>query len=79
MSTQPQPRFVLHDATAYPSVSPEDYVMMSPGGKLLKVTAQVFEALSMFLGAERKHECGSLEISCRNGGVAGVEVNLKLK
>ena len=56
-----------------------DYVLLSPDGKVLKVTAQVFEALSMFLGAERKHECGSLEIQCRNGGVAGVEVNVKLK
>ena len=54
-------------------------MLLSPDGKVLKVTAQVFEALSMFLGAERKHECGSLEIQCRNGGVAGVEVNVKLK
>lgn len=62
-----------------PSIGADDYVLLAPDGRYLKLTAAVFEALSMFLGSERKHEAGKLEIQCRNGGVAGVEFNVKLK
>lgn len=62
-----------------PSVGAEDYVLLAPGGQFLKVNAAVFDALSMFMGIDRKYDSGNLEIQCRNGGVAGVEVNVKLK
>jgi hypothetical protein len=44
------------------------------------LTAAVFDALSMLLGANRKHDAGEVKVQCRNGGVAGVEIgSIKLK
>lgn len=65
-----------------PSVTPitaEDYVMLSPDGRVLKVTAAVYDALAMFMGMNRKHDAGAIEMQFRNGGVAGVEAKVKLK
>ena len=81
MSALPQPTRLASNPREVCNqiIEATDYVMLSPDGSVLKVTAQVFEALAMFLGVNRKHEAGNLQISCRNGGVAGVEVNVKLK
>jgi hypothetical protein len=57
-----------------------DYVLLSPDGGYIVLTAAVFDALSMLLGANRKHDAGEVKVQCRNGGVAGVEIgSIKLK
>jgi hypothetical protein len=56
-----------------------EYVLLAPDGRHIVLTAAVFDGLAMFIGGERKHEAGKVEIQFRNGGVAGVEVNAKLK
>lgn len=61
------------------SITKQDYVMLSPDGFVLVVPKQIFDALAMFMGTNRKHEAGLVEMQFRNGGVAGVEAKVRLK
>ena len=74
MSTQPVPRNV-----EYQSIGDKDYVILGPGGALIKIPAALYEALAMFIGAQGDVKDGTVTVACNRGGVAAVSVNIKLK
>lgn len=75
MSTAAVPR---GQNVSYTAITADDYVLLSPLGEPLKVTRALYDALKMFVGSNDR-PAGSITVDCNRGGIAGVEVKMRLK
>jgi hypothetical protein len=53
------------------AVESDTFCAVAPDGRRLRITRELFAALENFLGPEKP--CGSLTVTFRNAGIAGVE------